>query len=37
VARPGEHGPKNSGESEPKVPVDIAAKSFEELAEKLGT
>jgi len=37
VARPGEFGPKRSGESEPKVPVDIAAKSFEDLAEKLGT
>jgi len=37
VARPGEHGPKNTGEAEPKVPVDIAAKSFGELAEKLGT
>ena len=37
VARPGEYGPKNTGEAAPKVPVDIAAKSFEELAEKLGT
>jgi 2-haloacid dehalogenase len=37
VARPGEYGSARPGESEPKVPVDIAAKSFEDLAEKLGT
>jgi 2-haloacid dehalogenase len=37
VARPGEYGSVRPGESEPKVPVDIAAKSFEDLAEKLGT
>lgn len=35
VGRPGENGP-GSGESAPKVPVDIAAKDFIELADKLG-
>jgi 2-haloacid dehalogenase len=35
VARPGEHGP-GTGEAAPKIPVDVAVKSFEELAEKLG-
>jgi len=36
VGRPGEGGP-GTGETEPKVPVDVAAKNFEELAQKLGT
>ncbi len=35
VARPTEHGP-GRGEAAPNVPVDFAAKSLEELAEKLG-
>ncbi len=35
VARPNEHGP-GRGEAAPTVPVDFAAKSLEELAEKLG-
>ncbi len=35
VARPNEHGP-GRGELGPSVPVDFAAKSLEELAEKLG-
>ena len=35
VARPYEYGP-NTGEAAPKVPVDFAAKSLEELAGKLG-
>jgi len=35
VARPNEHGP-GRGETAPTVPVDFAAKSLEELAEKLG-
>jgi 2-haloacid dehalogenase len=35
VARPNEHGP-GKGEAAPTVPVDFAAKSLEELAEKLG-
>lgn len=34
VARPDEDGP-GTGESEPKVPVDVAARSFEDLADKL--
>jgi len=36
VARPGERGP-GTGEAGPKVPVDIAAGTFEDLAEKLAT
>jgi 2-haloacid dehalogenase len=36
VGRPGEGGP-GTGESGPKVPVDVAAKNFEEFATKLGT
>jgi len=36
VARPGERGP-GTGEPGPKVPVDIAARTFEDLAEKLAT
>jgi 2-haloacid dehalogenase len=36
VARPDEAGP-GKGELAPKVPVDVAAKSFEDLAEKLAT
>lgn len=35
VGRPGENGP-GTGESAPKVPVDIAAKDFLDLADKLG-
>lgn len=35
IARPNEKGP-GQGEAEPRVPVDAAAKSLEELAEKLG-
>ena len=35
VGRPGENGP-GTGESAPKVPVDVAATSFTELADKLG-
>ena len=35
VARPGEYGP-GTGESAPTVPVNIAAKSLEDLAAKLG-
>ena len=35
VARPGDYGP-GTGESEPKVPVDLAAKSLEALAAELG-
>jgi 2-haloacid dehalogenase len=35
VARPDEYGP-GTGETKPKVPVDIAVASFSELAEKLG-
>ena len=35
VARPGEYGP-GTGESEPKVPVDLAAQSLEGLAAELG-
>ena len=35
VARPNEYGP-GTGEAKPTVPVDIAASSFVELAEKLG-
>jgi 2-haloacid dehalogenase len=35
VARPNEHGP-GRGEAAPTVPVDFAARSLEELAEKLG-
>jgi 2-haloacid dehalogenase len=35
VARPNEYGP-GTGETAPKVPVDIAVATFEELAEKLG-
>ena len=35
IARPGEYGP-GTGESEPKVPVDVAAKSLEDLAARLG-
>jgi 2-haloacid dehalogenase len=34
IARPNEHGP-GRGETAPKEPVDIAAKSLEDLAEKL--
>jgi 2-haloacid dehalogenase len=36
VARPGENGP-GTGEAAPRVPVDIAARSFEDLADKLAT
>ena len=36
VARPGEKGP-GTGEMAPKVPVDVAARSFEDLADKLAT
>ena len=36
VARPGESGP-GTGEAGPQVPVDIAARTFEDLAEKLAT
>ena len=35
VARPGEHG-RGTGETAPSVPVDIAAKDFDTLAEALG-
>ena len=35
VGRPGENGP-GTGESAPRVPVDVAASSFVELADKLG-
>ena len=35
VARPNEHGP-GKGEPAPTVPVDYAARSFEDLADKLG-
>jgi 2-haloacid dehalogenase len=35
VARPNEHGP-GKGELAPKVPVDVAANSLEELAAKIG-
>ena len=35
VARPGENGP-GTGESTPRVPVDIAATSMEDLARQLG-
>jgi len=35
VARPNEHGP-GKGEAAPREPVDIAAKSLEDLADKLG-
>jgi 2-haloacid dehalogenase len=35
VARPNEHG-AGTGEAAPKIPVDIAVRSFEELAEELG-
>jgi 2-haloacid dehalogenase len=35
VARPGERGP-GTGETAPKVPVDVAAANFEDLADKLG-
>jgi 2-haloacid dehalogenase len=35
IARPDEHGP-NTGEPAPKVPVDFAAKSLEDLATQLG-
>jgi 2-haloacid dehalogenase len=35
VGRPGENGP-GTGETGPKVPVDVAASNFEELADKLG-
>ncbi len=34
VGRPGEAGP-GTGEASPKVPVDVAARSFDELADKL--
>ena len=34
VARPGENGP-GTGEVAPRVPVDVAARSFEDLADKL--
>jgi 2-haloacid dehalogenase len=36
VARPGENGP-GTGEAAPRVPVDVAACSFEDLADKLAT
>jgi 2-haloacid dehalogenase len=35
IARPGENGP-GTGESAPRVPVDFAAKSMEDLARQLG-
>jgi 2-haloacid dehalogenase len=35
VARPGEHGP-GTGEAAPRAPVDVAAKSLEDLAGQLG-
>jgi 2-haloacid dehalogenase len=35
VARPDEHGP-GTGEAAPKVPVDFAAASLEQLATRLG-
>ena len=35
VARPNEYG-RGTGEAKPKVPVDVAVASFEELAERLG-
>jgi 2-haloacid dehalogenase len=35
VARPGEHGP-GTGETAPKVTVDVAGKDLEDLAGKLG-
>jgi len=35
IARPSEHGP-GEGELTPKVPVDYAASSLEDLAAKLG-
>jgi len=35
VARPGEHGP-GTGETTPKVPVDVAGANLEDLAGKLG-
>ena len=35
VARPDEYGP-GTGEAQPKVPVDVAASSFIDLADKLG-
>jgi 2-haloacid dehalogenase len=35
VARPNEHGP-GKGEPTPKVPVDYAASSLEDLAARLG-
>jgi 2-haloacid dehalogenase len=35
VARPGENGP-GTGETAPRVPVDVAASNFEDLADKLG-
>jgi 2-haloacid dehalogenase len=34
VARPDEHGP-GTGESAPKAPVDVAAASLEDLADRL--
>jgi 2-haloacid dehalogenase len=36
VGRPGEGGP-GTGESAPRVAVDVVGKNFEDLAEKLGT
>ena len=36
VARPGENGP-DTGEVAPRVPVDVAARSFEDLADQLAT
>jgi 2-haloacid dehalogenase len=35
IARPNEHGP-GKGETSPTVPVDVAAKSLNDLADKLG-
>jgi 2-haloacid dehalogenase len=35
VARPGENGP-GTGESAPRIPVDVAAKNMEDLATQLG-
>jgi 2-haloacid dehalogenase len=35
IARPGENGP-GTGESAPRVPVDFAASSMEDLARQLG-
>ena len=35
IARPGEHGP-GTGERAPSLPVDIAARSLEDLADQLG-